>query len=126
MHKTMITSPMTGLPVEAYKDAETLSFVNPISGMMVDMRYNALKNVYEIPAVFTQYVALMTVESAAEYLDVSRQRVCKLIKDGRIKAVKHGLTQRPIESSVRAYAESERKSGRPHGSAEHDRACNSD
>lgn len=104
---------MTGLPVEAYKDVDSLSFVNPISGMVITMKYDIETDCYLLPRVFTNYQALMTVEQAAEYIGVSRQRVCKLIKDDRIKAVKHGLTYRPLEKSVRDYAESERKAGRP-------------
>lgn len=113
MKNTTITSPMTGLPVEAYKEGLNLAFVNPITGQLVTMQYDAQKNVYELPAQFTVYEPLMTVESAADYLNVSRQRVCRLIKDGKIASVRHGLTQRPIEKSVKAYAESERKAGRP-------------
>lgn len=110
-----ITSPMTGLPVEAYKDEidGSINFVEPISGMMIRAAYDFEKDCYMLPRVFTTYQPLMTVEQAADYIGVSRQRVCKLIKDDRIKAVKHGLTYRPIESSVREYAESERKAGRP-------------
>lgn len=113
MKSITVTSPMTGLPVEAYKDVDSLSFVNPISGMVITMDYDIEKDCYMLPRVFTIYQPLMTVEQAADYIGVSRQRVCKLIKDDRIKAVKHGLTYRPIESSVREYAESERKAGRP-------------
>jgi len=52
---------------------------------------------------------------AAKLLNVSRQRVCELADLGRLETFEVSGVRMVTENSIVAYAQSERKAGRPHG-----------
>lgn len=57
--------------------------------------------------------SLVPIPFAAKVLDVSRQRVYELIEDGRLKVLRVNGHTFVTGNSVVAYADTERKAGRP-------------
>jgi excisionase family DNA binding protein len=55
----------------------------------------------------------ISLEDAAEDLDVSKSRVCNLIKAGKLKTIGEGTSRRVSLESINAYEASKRKAGRP-------------
>lgn len=64
-------------------------------------------------ALSAEHGILLHQSFVALLLDISRQRVKELIKDGRLKAVMLGDKELVTENSVIAWAQAEHKAGRP-------------
>ena len=67
----------------------------------------------EIKIVWKSKGTLIPVNFAVKLLEVSRQRVYDLVETGRLETVQFGHNQFITESSLKAFATSERKTGRP-------------
>lgn len=67
----------------------------------------------EIKAATAEHGVLLPQHYAADLLGVSRQRVHVLVNEGRLLTVEVGGLRYVTENSMRSYAESERKGGRP-------------
>jgi excisionase family DNA binding protein len=59
------------------------------------------------------WVKVVGVAEAAEQLDLSTDRVRRLIREGRLPAQKVGREFAILEPDLRWFAEQERKPGRP-------------
>lgn len=56
---------------------------------------------------------MLTTTKAAERLKVTRNRVCKLARDGRIASVRYGRDYLVTEEEVERYGRERRLRGRP-------------
>jgi len=67
----------------------------------------------EVKAATAKHGVLLPQHYAATLLSVSNQRVHQLVNDGRLMTVEVGGLRYVTENSMTAYAQSERKAGRP-------------
>lgn len=77
----------------------------------VEKVWDALK---ELAAVESQHGRLIPQSIAAKLLNVSRQRTNELVDLGRLESFEVFGVRMVTENSVVSFAQSERKSGRPH------------
>ena len=89
MQKVMITCPFTGLEFEAIEFADgSIIATNKITGEDMRIGLNPSCNRYMIDKRYIRHVPMVTMEECAEFLEVSKPRISKLVKDGRLQTVK--------------------------------------
>lgn len=67
----------------------------------------------EVKAATAEHGVLLPQHYAADLLGVCRQRVHQLVNEGRLVSVEVGGLRYVTENSMMAFANSERKAGRP-------------
>ena len=84
-----ITDPFTGTENAVFEfDNGNLLFEHAITKENIIVEYDALENVYKIPAYAFKYRAVLTLKEAAELLGVSKMRVSSMCKTGILKCSK--------------------------------------
>ena len=119
MQKVTLTCPFTGATFEALEYADgKISFRHALTGEELHMNWNATINRYNIAKNAFKHIAIATFQDAAKILDVSRQRITQLAKDGVIEV--HDVCGKSVFllDDVLKYKET-RKVGAPRKAVNH-------
>lgn len=82
-HQERLTDPFTGERFVATFDSDnTMTATNPLTGQ--SYTFNIKGNTICIPLEYFEYIETVTFTDAAKMLDISRQRINKIAKDGII------------------------------------------
>lgn len=101
MRKIMITSPLTGLSCEAIEYIDgSIVFSDKLTGEEIKLTYNASSKRYMLRKDMLKYRPVMTYQECAEMLNVSVQRVYKLVSSGKLESIKSGSKGYIIEASA--------------------------
>ena len=101
MRKIMITSPLTGLSAEAIEYIDgSIVFSDKLTGEEIKLTYNASSKRYMLRKDILKYRPVMTYQECAEMLNVSVQRVYKLVSSGKLESIKSGSKSYIIEASA--------------------------
>lgn len=78
--------PLTRLEITGYRDKMTgdIHTTDPLGKTPITMKYNAIKDVFEIPARLFHKIEYNSIKQFATVLGVSIQRASKIVKDGKI------------------------------------------
>ena len=88
MHRTTKTDPFTGLEMKAVKmQSGNLIVSTPFEGSLL-LEYDAIGDMYRIPAAAFEHRQTMTLRETSEELGVSRMRVSRMCCDGTLRAAK--------------------------------------
>lgn len=110
MKEIILTCPFTGVNFTATEYADgRIVFVHPITRKIVYMSYNACIDKYYIDKVSFKRIDTVTQAQAMEILDISRQRVNKIVHDGTIPAYKINGSDVFVKSDVLKYKESRKR-----------------
>lgn len=113
MRRILLTCPFTGVTFEALQTADNNIIArNPITGEEVRMNYNCSCDRYYIYPEAFKMVETLTLSEAADMLDISVQRVSKMVNDGLIKTFEIDGKKKTTLESVLNYKET-RKVGAP-------------
>lgn len=89
MRKVMITCPFTGLEFEAIEFADgSIVTTNKITGEDMRIGFSTVSNRYLVDPRFLKHVEMVTMEECAEFLEISKPRISKLVKEGRLQTVR--------------------------------------
>ena len=110
----ILTCPMTGVSFEAKPDGfGGFTFTNPLTGAKVSIKKEWNSNTFRIPTELFAPIKTVTMTQASGILDVSTQRVSKMVRDGVIES--HTVNGMPVllYDDVIEYKENRRTAGRP-------------
>lgn len=111
MKRLLLTCPFTGLEFEALQVVDnTYAATNPITGKVINF-VQSKDGIIIAPDEFA-HRELISIDDAADILQVSKARVCELAKDGIIKSLKIRKTTLIDAATCKEYAASDRKPGR--------------
>ena len=101
MRRIMITSPLTGLSAEAIEYADgSIVFSDKLSGEEVRITYNSSSKRYMMRKDIFKYRPVLTYQECADLLNVSVQRIYKLVSSKKLESVKTGSKHYITESSA--------------------------
>lgn len=113
MREKRLTCPFTGCEFTAMVDCEgNMYAIHPITGDMNKINYNRSIKKYNVQTQLFKHIETVTLTEAAELLEVSRQRISTIAKDGTIPPKTVNGQTVFILSDVLKYRD-ERKVGAP-------------
>ena len=118
MRKIMLTSPLTGLSEPAIKYLDgTIVFTDKLTGEDVRLTYNSASKRYMIDPKYIGYSPILTFAECADVLQVSVQRLYRLIAQNRLECIESGDKRYITEKSALKcrYELSADKRSRNHG-----------
>ena len=111
MRKIEMTCPFTGAPFEGCElDSGNIVVVHPITGEQIIMRKSGCS--FIIPASCFEKHEIMNMTEAAEFLDVSKQRISQIANDGVVPVKTVNGQKMFLRSDISNYADT-RKVGAP-------------
>lgn len=86
MREITLTCPFTGVEFKALEYADgKIVLHHAITGEEIHMNWNCSCKRYNIPKNAFKHIETVTMSEAADILEVSRQRISKIAKEGTIK-----------------------------------------
>lgn len=114
MKKIMLTDPFSGTDFEAYEfDDKSMIAIHPLTKETVRVFYDAQKHSFMVPVSAFEHIETMTMQQAADYMNVSVQRVSNACKSGKLplKELPNGAKM-IVKKDLINYNET-KKCGRP-------------
>lgn len=86
MEYVKFQDPMTRIGLSGYRDEITgdIHTTDPLTHLVITLRYDHEKDTFEIPAKLFGYIRYNTIKQFADTLGVSIQRASKIVQDGKI------------------------------------------
>lgn len=110
-HQEKLTCPFTGEKfIGTFNNDNTISIMNPITHASYNFKIHG--NAITIPLSMFEYIETITPKEAENLLDISRQRMNKIIKDNIIPTYQLNNKKVMRLSDVLRYKQL-RKAGRP-------------
>ena len=113
MKRILLTCPFTGVTFEALQTADNnIIGRNPITGNEIRMNFNSSCNRYYIYPDAFKKIETLTLSEAADVLEISVQRISKMVNDGVIPSFEIDGKKKTTLESVLEYKKT-RKVGAP-------------
>ena len=114
MKRIILTDPFSGIDFETYQfDDDSIVAVHPLTHQMIRASLDHAANAFMVPVEAFEHIDTVTMQEAADFMNVSVQRVSNACKTGKLplKELPNG-TKMIVKSDLLKYNET-KKVGRP-------------